>query len=383
MFCFGLRGWRVLIFVKIESNTPWPYERIASFWQDLPRSLFGPLEEEVGPLLASHRQVAMVLEALRLEEIVKEPAGWLGRPPCPRKPMARALIAKAVLNLVTTSDLVERLRVDVRLRRVCGMLGRVPSESTFSRAFEEFSQEGLLDKGLLASVQAHLGQTPVHHASHDSSAIPARERTPKKPKPPERPKPGRGGRRLKGQKPPPTAQELQEERPWEESLRLLPTACDYGVKIGPKGYPIHWRGYKAHASVGDDGIPLAFFTTSASLSDSQGAIPLMQMVATRVGQVFYNLFDAAYQGKPVTRVSERLGQVPIVAPRKTKKDEPAIPLSPDRAKRFEARTSVERFYSDLKENHGGNFIFVRGGRKVHAHLMFGVLCIFGLRILRL
>jgi len=56
---------------------------------------------------------------------------------------------------------------------------------------------------------------------------------------------------------------------------------------------------------------------------------------------------------------------------------------PDRAKRFENRTAVERFASDLKENHGGHFIFVRGGRKVHTHLMFGVLSIFALRILQI
>ena len=370
-------------FVKIESDGTWPFKSIASFWNDLPRSLFGPLEEEAGCLLPSHQRVAVILETVRIEEFVKEPVVWLGRPPYPRKPLARAFIAKAALNITTTADLIDRLRVDRRLRRVCGILGRVPSESTFSRAFDEFAQSGLLDAVHATAVKTHLGSEVVHHASHDSTAIPGRERCPKKPKEPDKPKPGRGGRRVTGQKPPPTVQELQEKRGWKESLTLLPSACDYGVKIGPKGYPIHWRGYKAHVSTADDGTPLAMFTTSASVSDCTCAIPLMQMVTERVGQVFYNLFDAGYQGKPIVRVSEKLGQVPIVAPKKTKKDEPPIPLTPDRFKRFASRTTVERFNSDLKENHGGNFIFVRGPRKVHTHLMFGTLCIFALRVLRI
>lgn len=334
-------------------------------------------------MLESHQRVAMVLEVVRIEELVVQPFSWLGRPPVSRKPLARAFVAKAVLGIRTTKDLIDRLWVDVRLRRVCGFLGRVPSESTFSHAFAEFARAGLLDSVHAAAVKTHLGSEVVHNVSHDSTGIPGRERTPRKAKEHEKPKPGRGGRRVRGQKPPPTVQERQEERSWKESLNLLPTACDYGVKIGPKGYPVHWRGYKTHVSTADDGIPLACFTTSASLSDCQGAIPLMKMVAERVGQVFYNLFDAGYQGKPIIRVSEKLGQVPIVAPKKTRSDQPLIPLDPDRAKRFQTRTTVERFNSDLKENHGGNLIYVRGHMKVHLHLMFGVLSIFALRILRL
>jgi hypothetical protein len=373
----------VLVFVENESVSPWPFKSIASFIKDLPRSLFGPLEEGVGGLLPSHQHVAMVLEVVRIEELVGDPVVWLGRPPISRKPMARALLAKAVLNIPTREALVDRLRVDARLRRVCGFLRGVPSESTFCRAFAEFAETGLLDGALETAVKMHLCTDVVHHVSHDSTAIPGRERTPRKPKVPDEPKRGRGGRRIKGQKPAPTVQELQEERSWEESVSLLPTACDYGVKMGPKGFPFYWRGYKAHVSTGDDGIPLAFFTTSASVSDCLGAIPLMKMVVKRVGQVFYNLFDAGYQGKPIVRTSEGLDQVAIIATKKTRPGEPSIPLTPDRSRRFANRTTVERFNSDLKDNHGGNFILVRGKPKVHTHLMFGVLAIFGLRILRL
>lgn len=378
-----MEGRRVRIFVKIESNATDPEMRISPFWSDMSRSLFGPLEEVTGPLLDSHQRVALVLEIVRVEEHVSACGGWLGRPSYSRKPLARAFVAKAVLNIPTTKDLVDRLKVDVRLRRICGFEGRIPSRSTFSRAFEELVRAGCLDKVHAAAVKIHLGQDVIHHASHDSSAIPGRERTPAKPKAAPKEKPGRGGRRIKGQRPPSTVQELQENRSWQDSLAELPTDCDYGVKIGPKGYPIHWRGYKAHVSTGDGGVPLAFFTTSASLHDSQAAIPLMKMVTERVGQVFYNLFDRAYQGEPIVRTAESLGQVAIVAPKRTKKDQLEPQMDPARSKRFKNRTAVERLFSDLKENHGGTFIFVRGCPKVHTHLMFGVLSIFGLQILRL
>lgn len=331
--------------------------------------------------MPSHQRVAMVLEVVRIEEGVREVPASTGRPPLSRKAGARALLAKAILNIPTRKELAERLRVDARLRRICGFLGPAPSESTFCRLFADLAQSGVWDRSLERAVKSHLGEETFHHVSHDSTAVPGRERTPKKAKVPKPKGPGRGGRRVKGAVAPPTPQQVQEGLTWRECLKEISTSCDYGVKIGPKGYPIHWRGYKGHASVGDGGIPLAFFTSSASTSDTLGAIPLMRMVSERVGCVFYNLLDKAYQGETIRRVSQSLGQVTIVPPKKTKKDEPAMELTPDRKKRFENRTGVERFYSDLKENHGGNFVFVRGHAKVHAHLMSGVLAIFGLRVL--
>jgi hypothetical protein len=262
-------------------------------------------------------------------------------------------------------------------------MGSIPSESTFCRAFEELSSSGVLDEALEARVRSHLGHEVIHHVSHDSTAIPAREKTPPKPKPEPKPKGERGGRRPKSPPPPPTVQELQENRTWKVSVDELSKACDYGVKRGPKGFPIHWRGYKGHASVGDNGIPLGFFMTAASVSDTSAAIPSMKMVAERVGQVFYNLFDKAYQGEPVRRTAQALGQVVIVPPKNMKSEKVPPQLLPDRAKRFENRTVVERFMSDLKENHGGNFIYVRGCTKVHTHLMFGVLSIFALRVIQI
>ena len=80
--------------------------------------------------------------------------------------LARAFLAKAVLDVPTTRGLVERLRTEGLLRRLCGWeaAGGVPSEATFSRAFAEFAasdlpgrlHEALLDRTLEGHLAGHV-----------------------------------------------------------------------------------------------------------------------------------------------------------------------------------------------------------------------------------
>jgi hypothetical protein len=323
----------------------------------------------------------MVLEVVRIEEHVACVYAGTGRPPACRKSLARAFLCKALLGIPTNGDLVERLKVDVRLRRIVGFCRALPSEATFSRAFAEFALSGLTDRAHEAAARAHLGEDVFLHASLDASAIPARESL--SPAPPKAPKAkGKPGRKPGGECREPTRQERQEGQAPKAALLELPRACSVGAKVGSKGTLETWRGYKAHASVADGGIPLAFWTTSASLHDSQAAIPLLRLAASRVTFACYHLMDKAYVGELIVRTCQALGQAAIV-PSKAPKGGEAIPLDPARARRFCNRTTAERFFSDLKDNHGGRHLFVKGGEKVHAHLMMGVLAIFGLRILGL
>lgn len=360
----------------VTKTTPEPGRRIASYWLDIPGSLFGFLEDLVGDLTPSHQKVAMVLELVRVEEHVACDRGGAGRPRHCRRAMARALLAKATLGIPTTEDLRERLACDSRLRRICGFSGRVPSAATFSRAFSDLASQRILDEVHEASVRFHLGQEIVHHASIDSTAIKVRESPPKKHKSPwtqrRKTMPKQVGK---------TRQERQVDQSPQESFLELPMQADWGMKIGSQHYREKWPGYKFHANVGDGGFPLAAYTTSASLHDSQAAIPLMKMASQRV-RILYHLMDKAYQGEPIRTVAERLGQVVIVPPRHVNKTKPAPQLEPHRWQRFRNRTAAERFFSDLKENHGGRHLYVRGAQKVHAHLMCGVLCIFALALLR-
>jgi hypothetical protein len=51
--------------------------------------------------------------------------------------------------------------------------------------------------------------------------------------------------------------------------------------------------------------------------------------------------------------------------------------------RYNERSGAERVNANLKDNHGGRTVQVRGPAKVMCHLMFGVLVIAATQIIRL
>ena len=100
-------------------------------------------------------------EWARIEEFVDyKPLGF-GRPGNDRGVLAHAFLAKAILGIATTVGLVERLSVDKTLRRICGfpMWRKIPTESTFSRAFAEFARTRLGERVHEALVKEALGGT--------------------------------------------------------------------------------------------------------------------------------------------------------------------------------------------------------------------------------
>ena len=83
-------------------------------------SLFPSLQEQLGPLSDKHRQRVAVLSMIQLETMVSNWSGGVGRPAKNRRAIARAFVAKAVFNLNATRQLLDRLSVDICLRRLCG-----------------------------------------------------------------------------------------------------------------------------------------------------------------------------------------------------------------------------------------------------------------------
>ena len=73
-----------------------------------------------------------------------------------------------------------------------------------------------------------------------------------------------------------------------------------------------WIGYKLHTDVADGGIPPSCILTSASLHDSQAAIPLATMSAARVTNL-YDLMDLSYGAPEIRQHSESLGDVVITS----------------------------------------------------------------------
>ena len=78
-----------------------------------------------------------------------------------------------------------------------------------------------------------------------------------------------------------------------------------------KGYKSTWVGYKLHLDVADGQIPISCLLTSASLHDSQAAIPLATLSAERTTNL-YDLMDAAYDAEPIRQHSRSLGHVPLI-----------------------------------------------------------------------
>ena len=349
------------------------------------RQLFPAWEAEVGPLSAKEQQFVRIVTVVEVERFMAPYRWqWLGRKPEDRLPLAKAFIAKAVWNFPTSRALLDYLQRCPSLRRLCGWdsAGEIPSEATFSRAFAAFATGALPQRIHEALVCKHLGPKLVGHISRDSTAIAAREQPAKKdPQAPAVPK--RRGRPRKDEPPrvkEPTRLMLQGGRTLAENLADLPQRCGVGCKRNSQGYQETWRGYKLHLDSADGDIPVSAILSSAFLHDSQAAIPLAQMTAGRLHNL-YDLMDSAYDAPQIAAFSQQLGHVPLIDPnpRRGEKRE----LDPASKIRFRERTTAERVNSNLLDNFGGAFVRVRGASKVMCHLMFGILALTAVQLFHL
>lgn len=360
--------------------------RLSNLWAHITSVLFPMLEEALDPLTEKQQQFVAVCELAQLESHMGAyRRRRLGRAKLPRIDLAKAFVAKAVYDLPTTKALRERLLADRNLRLLCGWEGAfaVPSEATFSRAFEEFALTDLGSRVHQAMVRAYGQEKIVGHISRDATAIAARERA--APKPAREPKPKhRRGRPKKGEVREPKHERrvaLQAARTLAENIADLPVACDWGGKNNSKGKTEYWLGYKLHVDCADGGVPISALLTSASVHDSQVAIPLAQMSAQRVTSL-YDLMDAGYDVPEIKDFSRALGHVPIID-RNPRRGQDKEPMDPATARRYDERTTVERFNAALKDNHGGRHIRVRGHPKVNLHLMMGVIVVTALQMVRM
>ena len=371
-------------------------EMLSDYWYAFQQELFPRLESDLGPLGERYELFVAVLELVRVEALLPCFRGQVGRPEEDRAALARAFIAKAVFDVPTTRALIERLEVDGRLRRLCGWSGggRLPSESTFSRAFSEFAESRLasrLHETMIArTMDGHL----VEHISRDATAIEAREKPqPKAEKPKRRRKRGRprkGEERAKE----PSRLERQLTMSLPQMLADLPTACDVGTKRNAKGHTTSWIGYKLHVDTADGGVPVSCIMTSASTHDSQVAIPLGTLTAGRV-ESLYDLMDAAYDSIEIWAHSISLGHKPIIdvnprrsvdlqeALKREKKARRTLGLVFPEERRYGVRSGSERINARLKDEFGARHVRVRGHDKVLSHLMFGMTVLAASQLMRL
>lgn len=372
--------------------------QLSFFWGKVCGSLFPMLEGHIGTLTEKHKKFVATLEMVRIEEFIRSSRGMPWRPPKDRVQIARAFVGKMVYNFETTRDLLDRLASDPIFKQICGWNegDLVPSESKFSRVFAEFAATQLPAQIHEVLVRQTHQDRLVGHISRDGTKIEARERPVKKTlAPKDRPKRKRG-RPKKGEEPPPKEPtRLAQQSGWSlpQCLDELPKACDVGAKRNSKGHLETWIGYALHIDTADGDIPISAILTSASLHDSQVAIPLAKMTANRTTNL-YDLMDAAYDAAEIKQHSRSLGHVPIidVNPRSNKvlKEELAseakrlrsINFQMPQALRYNQRTASERVNGRLKDEFGGRNVRVRGHAKVFCHLMFGVLVLMADQLLR-
>lgn len=369
---------------------------LSKMWTNVQYSLFPSLENDLGELSDDLKTLVAVLELVRIEEFLISSNWVLGRIPRDRAAIARAFIAKIVLKIPYTNQLISYIKGNKQLKVICGWEphGRIPSESKFSRAFKEFADSSLPERVHQVLISGIYKGKIIGHLVRDSTPIVAREKALKKEGTYEERKKQANEKYLKEKKGELVSRrQKQLIQSLEESIKELPTDCDIGSKKGSQGFRICWKGYKFHIATDDHAIPISAILTSASLNDCEAAIPLANK-ANKLVKNFYDLMDSAYDVSEIKEHSLSLGHVPIIDKHARSTDQKkekgneylakkTLNAFTPEDKRYRERFSKERCNSLLKDFYGGRNIFYKGHSKIFCHLMFGILALTASTLLTL
>ena len=158
-------------------------QQLTQFSTTLQSKLFPILKDELGELSSAARRLVATLEMIPLARFIPTSRGWIGRPSKDRLAIANAFVAKSVYGFSLTRQLLDALKSDDQLRRLCGWNHpwQVPHESTFSRAFAEFAVMELPQFVHEALIRETQKDRLIGHIARDSTAIEAREHFPETP----------------------------------------------------------------------------------------------------------------------------------------------------------------------------------------------------------
>ena len=362
---------------------------LSRHWMRYQESLFDDFEEACGLMTDRHKEIILALDVIGLDNFLFDgPSYSVGRPRRSRLAIGRAFVAKAALNLSTTKGMIERLKVDSMLRRICGFdsVREIPAESTFSDAFSEFARTDLMSKIHESMIKISFKDVLIGHISRDATEIHAREKianpgkkTLRKKKIPTGYKRGRPRKDEVRDVKPKNNIQIQMTQKLPQILNGLPKRFNCGSKKGSRGHLSQWFGYKLHLDVCDDGIPISCILTSASVNDNQCSVPLELMTNSRV-QSLYTLGDKGYDSADLRTHVASFGKIPLFQPRNYESLN-KIEFDPAMSERFKRRTSVERAFSRCKDSFGCRNVRVKGHAKVLAHVMTGILMLCAMRIL--
>ena len=232
-------------------------------------------------LILTQINVSPLVTALSKQSHLRGPKGYRVAP------MIYALIAKQILRISTTSELVRQLKENPVLRYNCGfeVLSKVPSEATFSRFVDKLSEsDALLKLFTDLVVQAkELGIVDGSHISIDSTKVDAFEAS--KPK-----------------------KDIVDDG----------TNPNWGMKRDTHGNNIRWFGWKLHIlSDSHSELPLSVMVTSASVHDGTIAVTLIEAFLKQYRRAFspsYYAMDSGYDYKSVyDAIINQFEAIPIIA----------------------------------------------------------------------
>lgn len=368
-------------------------EKLSTMWTNIQRKLFPDLEERTGTLSPEYKRIVAVLELIRIEEFLPCTRFNFGRPIKDRIQIARAFVAKIILKINYNKDLVSLLENNKQFKTICGWdcSEKIPSESKFCRAFKEFAETNLPEKVHQVLVSEMYKDRIIGHVVKDSTPISAREAPLKKKGEMKERRKLLNKQQAKDKKDGNSRKQMQLREDLQTSLNKLPVYCDHGSKKMANGFLTCWKGYKFHVAIDDLCIPLAAILTSASLNDSEVAIPLA-IKSDLAAKNFYDLMDSAYNCPEIKEHSYSLGHVPIIDER------PRNPAQKEEKKAEQKRKSIlnaytaediryrergpkERFNALFKDYYGGKNIWYRGHSKIFCHLSFGVLALTAVSLL--
>lgn len=362
-------------------------EKLSTLWNNVQTKLFPDLEERTGELSPKYKRIVAVLELIRIEEFLPCTRFNFGRRIKDRIQISRAFIVKTILKISYNKDLISLLKKDKQLKTICGWdsSANIPSQSKFCRAFKEFAEMNLPEKVHQALVSEAYKDRIIGHVVKDSTSINAREAPFKKEGDMKERRNLLNKQQAQDKRNGNSRKQKQLREDLQTSLNGLPIQCDHGSKKMGNGFLTFWKGYKFHVAIDDLCIPLAAILSSASLNDSEVAIPLA-IKSNSVAKNFYDLMDSAYNSPEIKEHSYSLGHVPIIDERPrntTQKEEKKAEQKRKRIlnaytaedRRYRERGPKERFNALFKDYYGGRNIWYRGHSKISCHLMFGILAL--------
>lgn len=235
--------------------------------------------------------------------------------------MIQSLIIRIVERIPTIKDLIKRLVNDPLFRLDCGFLVSdvVPSEASYSRMIDVISQSDVLDYMQDTLIQTafiegflcdeHLAIDATHFELRDA-AKPSEKKEPTPPK--------KRGRKSKEERDAWLTKQAeikanqstyekeikdQLDTPLETLWQDAPIEPNWGIKKNSDGKNTFWFGFKGHLAVTTKSQYIVErLMTSANLSDSKAAIPLLKKVEDQFSGHFTTaILDAGYDYEPIYR----------------------------------------------------------------------------------